>query len=369
MTVKRLITEIRSLASRRWRLMEVCGGQTRAILRSGIDELLADTISLHHGPGCPVCVTPAPIIDQAIEIASHKSVIVCSFGDMIRVPGTQSSLRTARARGGDIRVVYSPIDAVQVARENPTREVVFFGVGFETTVPAVALAILMAAAENVNNFSVLASHVLVPPALSAIMETPGTAVQGFLAAGHVCAVMGYRRYVALAERYQVPIVVTGFEPVDLLNGIRACVAQLEAGACYVENQYHRAVTDQGNTTAQRAVEDVFEVIPQRWRGLGELDESGLAIRSAYQNFDAETRFTLPKGREEQLSECISGLVLIGKKRPTECPAYGTRCTPDHPLGATMVSDEGACAAYYAVQRSFEQIEDRSVNTSREVVCR
>lgn len=351
--VKELITDICRTATRQWRLMEVCGGQTRAILRSGIDELLGDVIRLHHGPGCPVCVTPATTIDSAIAIASASAVIICSFGDMIRVPGTHSSLAVARAHGADIRIVFSPLDAVQVARDNPAREVVFFGVGFETTVPAVALAILLAAHDNILNFSVLASHVLVPPALSAIMTTPGTAVDGFLAAGHVCAVTGYRGYAALSARYRVPIVVTGFEPIDLLRGIRACIAQLEAGQAFVENKYQRAVSSQGNTAAQRAVDEVFEVIPQRWRGLGELDRSGLGIRSVFRHFDATTRFNTTQGDSEQPSDCISGLVLIGKKRPTECPAFGSRCTPDHPLGATMVSEEGTCAAYYAMQRGYE----------------
>lgn len=356
-TVRDIIAEIRSRATRRWHLMEVCGGQTRAILHSGIDELLHDAIELHHGPGCPVCVTPAAIIDHAIEIASRSPVILCSFGDMVRVPGSKSSLGVARAHGGDIRVVSSPIDAVQIARENPTREVVFFGVGFETTAPSVALAILLAANEELENFSVLASHVLVPPALSAIMETPGTVVEGFLAAGHVCAVMGYQGYESLAEQYRIPIVVTGFEPVDLLNGILACIRQLEAGRWYVENQYHRAVSPHGNTSAQQAVDEVFEVIPRSWRGLGELEDSGLGIRAAYRFFDATNRFTIADQHKATADDCISGLVLIGKKRPTQCPAFGTRCTPDHPLGATMVSDEGACAAYYAVQRSLEPHTD------------
>ena len=356
--VKELIAEIRTLATRQWQVMEVCGGQTRAFLHSGIDELLSDVIKLHHGPGCPVCVTPTAFIDHAIAIASEHPVILCLFGDMIRVPGSTSSLRSARARGGDIRVVYSPVEAVQLARDNPMTEVVFFGVGFETTAPAVALAILIAAGERLKNFSVLASHVLVPPALSAIMETPGTAVEGFLAAGHVCAVMGYREYATLAKKYRVPIVVTGFEPVDLLNGIRACVIQLEAGQCSVENQYHRAVFGEGNTRAQQVIGEVFTVVSRNWRGLGQLENSGLGIRARYRNYDATSRFPLPIDEGEQPSECISGMVLIGKKKPTECPAFGIRCTPEHPLGATMVSDEGACAAYYGMRQGIATVEKK-----------
>jgi hydrogenase expression/formation protein HypD len=331
--------------------MEVCGGQTHAILKYGIDERLPAGITLLHGPGCPVCVTPLEKIDRALALASRRDVIFCSFGDMLRVPGTGRDLLSVKAAGGDVRIVYSPLDALRIATENPARQVVFFAVGFETTAPGNAMAVFQAKREGIGNFSVLVSHVLVPPALEAILGSPDCRVQGVLAAGHVCAVMGYTEYIPIAARYRVPIVVTGFEPLDILQGVHLCLRQLEEGRAEVENQYSRVVTEQGNRPAQALVAEVFEVVSRAWRGIGEIPRSGLGLTEAFAAFDAEQRFDLSEvGPRPEPADCIAGLVLHGLRKPPECEAFGGRCTPEHPLGATMVSPEGACAAYYRHRR-------------------
>jgi hydrogenase expression/formation protein HypD len=341
---------IHDIVTQPWTLMEVCGGQTHAIVKFGIDELLPEKVELVHGPGCPVCVTPLELIDKALMIASGKNIIFCSFGDMLRVPGSEKDLFMVKANGGDIRIVYSPLDAVKIARENPTKEVVFFAVGFETTAPANAMAVHQAKQLGVKNFSILVSHVLVPPAIEAVLSSPACRVQGFLAAGHVCAVVGYTEYFPLADKYKVPIVVTGFEPLDILQGIYMAVKQLEEGRHEVENQYARAVRKDGNRPAQELVKNVFRVVHRKWRGVGEIPKSGLGLTDEYAEFDAETRFAVASYTAEEPKECISGLVLQGIKKPNECPVFGTRCTPEHPFGATMVSNEGACAAYYRYRR-------------------
>ncbi|AFZ18833.1 hydrogenase formation protein HypD [Allocoleopsis franciscana] len=348
---------IASIATRPWSIMEICGGQTHSIVKFGIDTLLPKTITLIHGPGCPVCVTSAEIIDEAIALAALPNVIFCSFGDMLRVPGsaisdaasTPSDLLTVKASGGDVRMVYSPLDALKIAQNNPDKQVVFFAVGFETTAPATAMAVYQAYQQGVTNFSLLVSHVLVPPAMEAILSSPTCQVQGFLAAGHVCTVMGYREYEAIAPKYRVPIVVTGFEPIDILQGIYFCLKQLEEGRAEVENQYARSVRRQGNEAAQHLIQDVFEVVPRCWRGLGEISQSGLGLREQYAPFDVHNKGLLPispSPHPPMSSECISGLILQGIRKPHDCPAFGSRCTPEHPLGAPMVSSEGACAAYY-----------------------
>ena len=347
---RQLADAIARTITRPWTLMEVCGGQTHAIVKFGIDELLPKQIRLVHGPGCPVCVTPLELIDKAIQIASRPGVIFCSFGDMLRVPGSERDLLSVKASGGDVRIVYSPLDAVQIARENPGREVVFFAVGFETTAPANAMAVFQAEREKLRNFSLLVSHVLVPPAMEAILSSPNNCVNAFLAAGHVCAIMGTEEYGPIAHKYRVPIVVTGFEPLDILQGVLMCIQQLEQGRAEVENQYARAVRAKGNEPAQQIIREVFRVIPRKWRGVGEIPQSGFGLTEKYEGFDAEQRFGVADYRAEESSECISGLILQGVKRPHECPAFGTRCTPEHPLGATMVSNEGACAAYYRYRR-------------------
>jgi len=311
---------------------------------------LPSSLTLIHGPGCPVCVTPLELIDKALEIAARPEVIFCSFGDMLRVPGSSTDLLSAKAAGADVRMLYSPMDALKFAEQNPEREVVFFGVGFETTAPATAMAVYQAARKQLTNFSVLVSHVLVPPAIEAILSSPDCRVQGFLAAGHVCAIMGYEEYLPIAAKYRVPIVVTGFEPLDILQGVLMCGEQLENGRAEVQNQYSRAVQREGNRPAQQLIREVFEVVPRKWRGVGQIPRSGLGLREPYRAFDAEQRFGVADRRVEESSECMSGLVLQGKVKPTECPAFGTRCTPEHPLGATMVSSEGACAAYYRYRR-------------------
>jgi hydrogenase expression/formation protein HypD len=341
---------IRGLVTRPWTIMEVCGGQTHTIVKSGLQDLLPAEITLVHGPGCPVCVTPVELIDSAIAIASRPEVIFCSFGDMLRVPGSSKSLFEAKAGGADVRIVYSPLDALTLARANPGRQVVFFAVGFETTAPANAMAVWQAEREGLANFSILVAHVLVPPAIETILSSPNCRVQAFLAAGHVCAVMGYEQYEPIARRHRVPIVVTGFEPLDLLEGIHMAVAQLESGRSEVENQYSRAVRREGNRPAQRLISEVFEISPRAWRGIGDIASSGLRLREAYRRFDALARFPVALGRVEESSECIAGLVLQGLKKPHECPAFSVRCTPEKPLGAPMVSGEGACAAYYLYGR-------------------
>lgn len=337
---------IARITTKPWTVMEVCGGQTHTIVRFGIDALLPEAITLVHGPGCPVCVTPLELIDKALEIAALPDVLFCSFGDMLRVRGTSGDLLSIKARGGAVRIVYSPLDALQIARDNPAKQVVFFAVGFETTAPATAMAVYQARRQNLENFSLLVSHVLVPPVMEAILASPTHRVQGFLAAGHVCTVMGYIEYEPLARKYRVPIVVTGFEPLDILHGVYLCIRQLEEGRAEVENQYLRSVRREGNRTAQQLVQEVFQVVPRKWRGIGEIPQSGLGLRAEYARFDAELRFGLVSCLVEEPRECISGLVLQGVKKPYECPAFGTRCTPDSPLGAPMVSSEGACAAYY-----------------------
>ena len=334
--------------------MEICGGQTHTIVKYGIDELLPPEIALVHGPGCPVCVTPLELIDKALQIASSPNVILCSFGDMLRVPGSSRDLFQVKAAGGDVRIVYSPSDALKIAGQNPGKEVVFFAVGFETTAPANAMSVYQARQLGLKNYSVLVSHVLVPPAMEAILGSPGNRVQGFLAAGHVCTIMGYEEYRPIAAKYKVPIVVTGFEPLDLLQGIYMCVSQLEEGRCEVENQYARSVRREGNVPAQELVAKVFRVVHRKWRGIGEIAHSGFALTPEFAEFDAEMRFGVADYAAAEDPECISGLVMQGAKKPEECSAYGKRCTPDHPLGAPMVSSEGACAAYYRYRRLRNQ---------------
>lgn len=352
---KRLFAEIKKLTTGPWAIMEVCGGQTHSIIRNGIDQLLPNAIELIHGPGCPVCVTPLETIDKALAIAEKPGVIFCSFGDMLRVPGSEKDLFRVKSNGGDVRVVYSPLDAVALARDNPDREVVFFGIGFETTAPANAMAVDLAARQGLENFSMLVSHVLVPPAIEAIMSSPKNRVQAFLAAGHVCTVMGYWQYPSLAERFGVPIVITGFEPLDILEGIRRAVGQLEAGEAFVENAYERVVTEHGNRAAQQTVEKVFEIGDRAWRGIGVIPKSGLGLSDEYRRFDAAERFEVTSVASEESSLCRAGDVLQGAIKPNECAAFGKECTPRTPLGATMVSSEGACAAYYNYGR-FVPIE-------------
>jgi hydrogenase expression/formation protein HypD len=335
--------------------MEICGGQTHAIVRHGIDQLLPDEIELVHGPGCPVCVTPLELIDKALAIASQPDVIFASYGDMLRVPGSGADLFSVRAAGGDVRVVYSPLDAIKIAVENPDREVVFFAIGFETTAPANAMSVLQAKAQGVDNFSVLVSHVRVPPAMHAILSSRQNRVQGFLAAGHVCAVMGYWEYLPIAEQYRVPIVVTGFEPLDIVQGIQVAVGQLEDGTSTVENAYSRAVTIEGNRPAQDVIQKVFEETDRKWRGIGEIPGSGWRLRPDFARFDAEQRFDVEAIQPEESPLCIAGEILQGLKKPHDCTAFGVECTPEHPLGATMVSAEGACAAYYQYGRHLDEV--------------
>ena len=344
------VNAIRRTVTRPWTLMEICGGQTHTLIKSGLDRLLPDEITLVHGPGCPVCVTPLEQIDRAIEIAKRPGTIFTSFGDMLRVPGSRTDLLSVKAAGGDVRMVYSPLDAVTLARKHPDREVVFFAVGFETTAPANAMAVWQAEKLGVANFSVLVSHVLVPPAMEALLGAPDHRVQAFLAAGHVCAVMGYAQYHAIAERHRLPIVVTGFEPLDLAHGIQIAVQALEDGRHGVENQYTRAVTERGNVRAQELVDEVFETCDRAWRGFGTIPSSGLRLRERFAAFDAERRFAVTDVTATESAECIAGLILRGHRKPNECPAFGVRCTPERPLGAPMVSSEGACAAYWHFKR-------------------
>jgi hydrogenase expression/formation protein HypD len=343
---KKLFNEIAAITTRNWAIMEVCGGQTHSIIRNGIDQLLPDKIELIHGPGCPVCVTPLELIDKALAIAAKPNVIFCSFGDMLRVPGSEKDLFRIKSEGGDIRTVYSPLDAVKLAVENPDKEVVFFGVGFETTAPANAMAVFQAKQQNLKNFSMLVSHVLVPPAIAAIMESPTNRVQGFLAAGHVCSVMGFSEYPPLAEKYRIPLVVTGFEPLDVLEGIRRVVFQLEKGTHEVENAYQRIVSFEGNKAAQAMLADVFETTDRAWRGIGVIPKSGWSLSVKYRDYDAEYKFQVTDIKTVESPLCKSGEVLQGNLKPHQCPAFGKECTPRKPLGATMVSSEGACAAYY-----------------------
>jgi len=347
---KRLLDDIHTTVTRPWALMEVCGGQTHSIIRHGIDQLIPDQVEMIHGPGCPVCVTPLELIDKALEIASRPNVIFCSFGDMLRVPGSGRDLFRIKSEGGDVRVVYSPLDALKIAQDNPDRQVVFFGIGFETTAPPNAMTVYQAKRLGVRNFSMLVSHVRVPPAIEAIMTSPTCRVQGFLAAGHVCSVMGTQEYPPLAERFGVPIVVTGFEPLDILEGIRRTVHQLERGEAYVENAYSRAVPPEGNPAAQALLSDVFMITDRGWRGIGVIPDSGWRLSQRYRDFDAEYRFDVTGIDTAESFICRSGEVLQGLIKPHECAAFGKECTPRNPLGATMVSSEGACAAYYLYRR-------------------
>jgi hydrogenase expression/formation protein HypD len=351
--VRRLVAEIGRVVTRPWAIMEVCGGQTHSIIRNGIDQLLPPEVEMIHGPGCPVCVTPLEVIDRALAIAADPRVIFCSFGDMLRVPGSRENLFAVKGRGGDVRVVYSPLDAVKLARQHPDREVVFLAIGFETTAPANAMAVKLARQEGLRNFSMLVSHVLVPPAIHAIMRSPGNRVQAFLAAGHVCSVMGTWQYPPLAEQFRVPIVITGFEPLDLLDGIRRTVLQLEQGRNELENAYARVVSERGNVAAQAVINEVFTPHDRVWRGIGTIPGSGWSLSNAYRDFNAEERFAVAGITTTESPLCRSGDVLKGTLKPNQCPAFGKECTPRRPLGATMVSGEGACAAYYHAGRFLE----------------
>ncbi|OPX20029.1 MAG: hydrogenase formation protein HypD [Desulfobacca sp. 4484_104] len=352
-----LAQAIHRLITRPWTIMEVCGTQTHALVKYGIDQLLPGELNLAHGPGCPVCVTPIPLIDKALEIARRPGVILCSFGDMLRVPGSGEHLLAAKASGAQVRLVYSPLEVVRLAQAHPQVEVVFFAVGFETTAPATALAILQAQQLGLANFSVLGAQVILPPAISALLDFPGHNLHGFLLAGHVCTVTGFADYESLAQRYQVPMVVTGFEPIDLLQGIYLCLQQLETGRVRVENQYLRAVQRLGNPTAQGLIWQVFELESRQWRGLGEIPASGLRLQDPYRQFEAQQRFGPVSTSPEPPSACISGQILQGRKKPWQCPAFGRGCTPSHPLGAPMVSSEGACAAYYHYHRQADASRD------------
>jgi hydrogenase expression/formation protein HypD len=354
---EKLRQAMRAITTRQWVIMEVCGGQTHTIVKYGIDELLPPEIELVHGPGCPVCVTALEMIDRAHAIASRPDVIFCSFGDMLRVPGSRGDLLSLKSRGSDVRVVYSPLDAVNLAAKFPDKQVVFFAIGFETTAPPNAMAVWMAHKRGLKNFSVLVSHVLVPPAITAILQAPGNRVQGFLGPGHVCTVMGYKEYEPIAQNYRVPIVITGFEPIDMLEGVLMAVRQLEARQARIENQYARAVRREGTARSRELIEEVFEVCDRKWRGVGLIANSGYRLRSEYRDHDAEQRFEVDDIKTRESDECISGQVLRGMKKPHDCPAFGTKCTPQTPLGATMVSAEGACAAYYAYGRHLASKRD------------
>ncbi len=345
------VQSIERRVTRPWTVMEVCGGQTHAIVKYGLDQLLPDDVTLIHGPGCPVCVTPVELIDHAIALALRPETLLCSFGDMMRVPGTAGDLLSAKAEGGHVRLVYSPMDALEIAKTHPDHEVVFFAVGFETTAPANAMAVYQARREGIQNFSLLVSHVRVPPAIESILSSPQNRVQGFLLAGHVCAVMGWQEYEPLVQKYRIPMVVTGFEPVDILQGLYLCLEQLEQGRAEIANQYVRAVERGGNRHARDLIQKVFTVTPRRWRGIGEITESGLDLAPAYEEFDAVKRFPVATQPERFSPDCVSGEILTGVKKPDECPSFGTACTPERPLGAPMVSSEGACAAYYRYRKN------------------
>jgi hydrogenase expression/formation protein HypD len=351
---EQLAQAIRRQVTGPWTIMEICGGQTHTIVKSGLEDLLPREITLVHGPGCPVCVTPIELIDKAVAIAERPEVIFCSFGDMLRVPGSSKSLFDVKAEGADVRIVYSPLDALKLARSSPQKQVVFFAVGFETTAPANAMAAWQADHDGIDNFSLLVSHVLVPPAMEALLSSENCVVQGFLAAGHVCTIMGFEEYFPIAEKYQVPIVVTGFEPLDILEGILMAVTQLEEKRHEVENQYARAVRREGNRPAQQTIAEVFEITPRQWRGLGEIPASGFQLRGRFQKYDANRRYPSSSEPARESPECISGLILQGIKKPHDCPAFAVKCTPENPLGAPMVSSEGACAAYYHYGRRQNQ---------------
>jgi hydrogenase expression/formation protein HypD len=351
----KILAEIRRVTTRPWTLMEVCGGQTHSIVKHGVDRMLPGEIELVHGPGCPVCVTPLEQIDKAHAIARLPGVTFASFGDMLRVPGSQTDLLRLKSEGADVRIVYAPLDAVRLAQEHPERQVVFFAVGFETTAPANALAVSRAKALGVENFSMLVSQVLVPPAITAVLQSPGSRVRGFLGPGHVCTVMGYREYEPIAAHYRVPIVITGFEPIDILDGVLHTVRLLEAGEARVENQYSRVVSRMGNAAARRLIWSVFDVCDRKWRGVGAIPKSGLRLRYEFRDYDAEHRFDVGAMETLEPAVCMSGQILRGLKKPHDCPAFGSACTPERPLGATMVSAEGACAAYYTYGRHHEQV--------------
>jgi len=364
---KKLSVAIARTVTRPWTIMEVCGGQTHTIVKYGIDEVLPKGIELVHGPGCPVCVTSLEMIDRAHAIASRPEVIFCSFGDMLRVPGSRGDLLSLKSQGADVRIVYSPLDAVNLAAANPQKKVVFFAIGFETTAPPNAMSVWLAHKRKLTNFSVLVSHVLVPPSMTAILQSPENRVQAFLGPGHVCTVMGYDEYEPIARRYRVPIVITGFEPVDMLEGVLMTVRQLEAGQAKVENQYSRAVRCEGNTDSKKLIEDVFEICDRKWRGVGIIPKSGFKLRYEYRNYDAERLFEVEDIETQESSLCISGKVLRGLKKPHDCPAFGKTCTPQTPLGATMVSSEGACAAYYAYGRHLESKAAKSQSDTPQLV--
>jgi hydrogenase expression/formation protein HypD len=349
--VEEFINELHRITTKPWTLMEICGGQTHSLVKNGILDMLPREINMVHGPGCPVCVTSVSVIDEAIYLASKPNVILCSFGDMLRVPGSGKSLLEAKAEGADVRILYSPLEAVQLAKENPDKQVVFFAVGFETTAPANALSVIQADALGLNNYSILASHVLVPPAMEAILGDENNLIDGFLAAGHVCTIMGMDEYYPIAEKYKCPIVVTGFEPVDLLQGILMTVRQLEAGEYKVENQYARSVQREGNRLARETITEVFAVGDRAWRGIGNIPQSGFEVNERYRNYNARAKFTMDLPKAEENKDCISGDIMKGLKKPRQCPNFGTRCKPEHPLGAPMVSSEGACAAYYHYSNS------------------
>jgi hydrogenase expression/formation protein HypD len=360
---KKIVDEIYSIQTRPWVIMEVCGGQTHSIVKNGIDHLLPQAIELVHGPGCPVCVTPLEMIDKAHAIAKRPDVIFCSFGDMLRVPGSNGDLFSIKSQGADVRVVYSPLDCLKIARAHPDKQVVFFAIGFETTAPANAMLVWQARQQRITNLSVLVSHVLVPPALEAILSSPDNRVQGFLGPGHVCAVMGYREYEPISAQYKVPIVVSGFEPLDILQGTLMTVRQLETARAEVENQYSRVLNEDGNLPAQKLVFSVFEVHDRKWRGVGMIPKSGYRLRPEFADYDAEKIFSVTEIDTLEPAICISGEILRGIKKPHDCPAFGTACDPQHPLGATMVSAEGACAAYYAYGRHLKRATKNGELTS------
>lgn len=349
------LAEIKRLVTRPWNIMEVCGGQTHSLVKNGILNLLPEEVKMIHGPGCPVCVTPLNLINKAVYLAIEKNVILCSFGDMLRVPGSKESLLDAKAKGADVRILYSPLEAVAIAQDNPDREVVFFAVGFETTAPANALSVLHAEKLGVKNYSILASHVLVPPAMEAVINDEESSIQAFLAAGHVCTIMGMEEYYPLVEKYQIPMVVTGFEPVDLLQGILMVIRQLEAGEAKLENQYSRVVKSAGNIEAQKVIQQVFQINDQEWRGIGTIPFSGFGVKPAFSTYDANLKFEVDIEEVEENKECIAGLVLKGVKKPFDCPQFGKQCKPEFPLGAPMVSSEGACAAYYHFHQAAQDI--------------
>jgi hydrogenase expression/formation protein HypD len=349
--VAKLGEHIHRQVTKPWVIMEICGGQTHSIMKYSLQDFLPREVTLIHGPGCPVCVTPVEKIDKALYLATDPDIILTSFGDMLRVPGSEKDLLSAKAEGADVRIVYSPLDAVKIAKQNPLKKIVFFAVGFETTAPANALSVSEAKRQGLTNYFILSSHVLVPPAIEAILSSPECHIQGFLAAGHVCTIMGYHEYIPISQRFNIPIVVTGFEPVDILKGISATIHQLESGSSYAENKYSRAVTEQGNIMAQTLLKEIFEISDREWRGIGVIPNSGLQLNEKYSEFDAEKAFKFPYMKPFTNNLCIAGEILQGLKKPVNCTAFGKDCTPEHPLGAPMVSSEGACSAYYRYHQS------------------